>query len=128
MNFIRIIDRDSFIMILYNQYNQNNQIIEICQTGGNAMGNKNKDSCYDRMGKGKSCCKVEAVVSIDERGQMILPKEIRDKANIKSGDKLTVVSWENDGRICCISLIRAEDFGGMLKDMLGPMMKDMVTK
>jgi len=24
-----------------------------------------------------SCCKVEALISIDERGQMVLPKEIK---------------------------------------------------
>jgi hypothetical protein len=50
------------------------------------MVNKNKDSCYAQMGEGKSCCKVESVISIDERGQMILPKEIRDKAKIRAGD------------------------------------------
>ncbi|MEI8331114.1 MAG: hypothetical protein WCF90_05630 [Methanomicrobiales archaeon] len=27
-----------------------------------------------------SGCKVEAVLSVDERGQMVLPKVIRDKA------------------------------------------------
>ena len=25
-----------------------------------------------------SCCKVEAIVSVDERGQMVLPKELRE--------------------------------------------------
>jgi AbrB family looped-hinge helix DNA binding protein len=42
---------------------------------------------------------------------MVLPKEIRDKANIRPGDKLTLVSWEKDGKICCINLIKAEEFG-----------------
>ena len=73
-----------------------------------------------------SCCKVEALVSIDERGQMILPKELRDKANIRAGDKLDVTSWEKGGKIYCISLIKAEEFTDMVKGMLGPVMKDMV--
>ena len=71
-----------------------------------------------------SCCKVEALVSVDERGQMVLPKETRDKANIRAGDKLAVVSWEKDGQVCCISLIKVEDLTEMVKGMLGPVMKD----
>ena len=72
-----------------------------------------------------SCCKVESLISVDERGQMVLPKEIRDKANIKAGDKLALISWEKDGKVCCFTLIKADDFGGMVKEMLGPMMKEM---
>jgi len=77
---------------------------------------------------GTSCCKVESVISIDERGQMVLPKEIRDKAKIGAGDKLAVMSWEKNGKVCCISLIKTEDLTVMAKDMLGPMMKEIITK
>ncbi|MGQ9647046.1 MAG: HgcAB-associated protein HgcC [Thermodesulfobacteriota bacterium] len=73
-----------------------------------------------------SCCKVESLISVDVRGQMVLPKEVRDKANIRPGDKLALVSWEKDGKICCINLIKAEDFSDMVRGALGPMMKDMV--
>jgi len=86
---------------------------------------ENTDSCCE-PGDIASCCKVEALVSIDERGQMILPKEIREKANIRAGDKLAVTSWEKDGKIYCISLIRAEEFTDMVKGILGPIMKDLV--
>jgi len=67
------------------------------------------------------CCKVESLVSVDERGQMVLPKEIRDRANIKPGDKLALISWEKDGKLCCLTLVKADDFAGMVKGMLGPM-------
>lgn len=70
------------------------------------------------------CCSVEAVVSIDERGQMVLPKEIRDRVGIKAGDKLAVVSMEQGGKPCCISLIKVEGIAEMVKDMLGPVMKE----
>ena len=73
-----------------------------------------------------SCCKVKSVVSIDDRGQMVLPKEIRDEAKIRAGDKLAVMSWEKDGKVCCISLIKVEDFTEMVKSLLGPMMKEVV--
>ena len=80
------------------------------------------------MDRGTGCCKVESVISIDDRGQMVLPKEIRDKANIRAGDKLAVVSWGKDGKVCCISLIKAEDFTEMVKGLLGPMMKEIIAK
>ena len=86
---------------------------------------ENTDGCCE-PGDIASCCKVEALVSIDERGQMILPKEIREKANIRAGDKLAVTSWEKNGKIYCISLIRAEEFTDMVKGILGPVMKDFV--
>lgn len=91
----------------------------------------------DRKGKGRSCCstvkrmgccKVESLINVDERGQMVLPKEIRDKAGIRPGDKLAVVSWQKDGKVCCITLIKAEDFAEMVKDMLGPIIGDVLQK
>ncbi len=72
------------------------------------------------------CCKVEAVVSVDERGQMVLPKDLRAKTGIKAGDKLAVVSWEKDNEVCCISLIKADALTEMVKGMLGPLMKDVL--
>lgn len=75
-----------------------------------------------------SNCKVEAIVSIDERGQMVLPKELRDKAGIKPGDKLVAVSCSKDGGIYCISLIKSEYFMGMLNETLGPVMDELTLK
>jgi AbrB family looped-hinge helix DNA binding protein len=77
------------------------------------------------MGSGESCCKVEALVSIDERGQMILPKELRERANIRAGDKFAVTSVGKNGKVCCIVLTKAEDLSGMVINVLGPVVKDM---
>lgn len=93
------------------------------------MSKKVKDAFYYKpTGKGISCCKVESVISIDERGQLVLPKDIRDKIKIRAGDKLAVVSWEKNGEICCISLMKVENLTGMVKDMLGPLMKEIIEK
>jgi antitoxin PrlF len=75
-----------------------------------------------------SCCKVESIVSVDERGQMVLPKEIRDKAKIGAGDKLAVISMEKDGKIRCLSLIKVEDLESMVKSLLGPVMDEVLKK
>ncbi|MFA4826307.1 MAG: HgcAB-associated protein [Methanoregula sp.] len=69
-------------------------------------------------------CKVEAVLSVDERGQMVLPKDIREKAGIRTGDKLALISWEKDGSICCLALMKVENLSGMVKDVLGPLMHE----
>jgi len=74
------------------------------------------------------CCKVESVVSVDERGQMVLPKDVREKAGVRVGDKLAVVCWEKQGRVCCISLVKVEDMAAMMRDMLGPMMNGILQK
>jgi len=71
------------------------------------------------------CCRVESMISVDERGQMVLPKELRDKANIKAGDKLALISWEKDGEVCCISLIKANYLAERVTEFLGPVMTGM---
>jgi len=52
---------------------------------------------------------------------MVLPKEVRDKAGIRAGDKLALVSWEKEGRLCCFTLIKVEEFTDMVRGLLGPM-------
>lgn len=73
------------------------------------------------------CCRVEAVISVDERGQMVLPKDVRKKAKIKPGDKLAVITWEKGGEVCCITLIKVDELTEMIKGILGPFMKDMLS-
>ncbi len=80
------------------------------------------------FGKGASCCAIQGIVTVDERGQMVLPKELRAKAGIKAGDKLAVTTWEKDGDVCCIALIKAGSLEGMVKGMLGPVMGEIFTK
>ncbi len=82
--------------------------------------------CCAPMESGMGCCKVESLISVDERGQMVLPKEIREKAGIQAGDKLAVVTWEKDGEVYCISLVKIEAITEMVKGMLGPVMKEIL--
>ena len=91
------------------------------------MGRKDKDEkrgCFPSVGKNTSCCKIESLTSVDERGQMVLPKELREKANIRTGDKLAIISWEREGTVCCFTLIKADSLAGGVKDFLGPIMQD----
>jgi antitoxin PrlF len=86
---------------------------------------KKGDCCNSMMESG--CCRVEALVSVDERGQVVLPKELREKAGIKAGDKLAVASWNCGDKISCLFVLKAEDLAGMVKSILGPVMSE-ITK
>ena len=78
--------------------------------------------------KSPDTCRVEAVISVDGRGQMVLPKELRAKAHIKANDKLTAITWSRGKKVCCISIIKSDDLLDVIKKQLKPMMKDMLKK
>ncbi|HOS97403.1 MAG TPA: HgcAB-associated protein [Deltaproteobacteria bacterium] len=78
-----------------------------------------KSCCLTVQG---SCCNVESLIGIDERGQMVLPKDLRERANIVPGDKLAVISWIRDGEVCCIILIKADHLAGRVMDFMAPLM------
>jgi AbrB family looped-hinge helix DNA binding protein len=82
--------------------------------------------CCKSSNNDQPCCKVESVVSIDERGQMVLPKEIREKAGIRAGDKLALVSWGDVNDVSCLALIKIEDLNKLVQQMLGPVLKEII--
>ena len=63
-------------------------------------------------------CHVESIITVDERGQMVLPKTIREKAGISAGDRLALVTWAKEDRVCCISLIKVEELSEMVGGFL----------
>jgi AbrB family looped-hinge helix DNA binding protein len=71
-----------------------------------------------------ACCKVNAVVTIDSKGQIVLPKELREKANLKPNDKLAVVGCEEDGEMCCIMMVKTDRLADSIKESLGPVLKE----
>lgn len=73
----------------------------------------------------ETCCRVETLVSVDARGQMVLPKDFRERAGIRPGDRLALVSWERDGEVCCLVLMKAEELGDLVKERLGPVLRDL---
>jgi AbrB family looped-hinge helix DNA binding protein len=84
-----------------------------------------KEPCCPMPGPAGRCC-VEAIVSVDERGQMVLPKELRTRAGIQPGDKLAAVSWEKNGKLFCIMLLPVEQLAEPVRSVVGPMMKEVL--
>jgi antitoxin PrlF len=71
-------------------------------------------------------CRVEAILAIDERGQMVIPKEVRESAQIRAGDRLALLSCTMGGEVSCLMLIHSNKLTGMVKTVLSPVMKDIM--
>jgi antitoxin PrlF len=65
-------------------------------------------------------CQIESLLTVDERGQMVLPKEVRQRAGIKPGDKLGLITLDKGTEICCFLLIKANKLAGQVKNIVGP--------
>ena len=76
-----------------------------------------KKCCASRYGREVSY-QIEALITIDGRGQMVLPKETRARAGIRAGDKLALVGWRKGDRVCCLSLVKVEEMAEMLGDLM----------
>ncbi len=74
-------------------------------------------------GCGSECCRINAVVTMDAKGQIVLPKDLREKANFKPNDKIAVVACEKDNEVCCIMMIKAEKLVDAVTKTLGPLLK-----
>ena len=75
-----------------------------------------------------SCCEVEAVVTVDARGQLVLPKDVRDILGISPGEKLALVSMKRGEQVCCLSLMKISEISGMVREYLGPIAKDIAQE
>lgn len=87
------------------------------------MTKKSPDHPY-KSGCNPATCQVEAVLSIDSRGQIVIPKEVRKRANIHDGDKLALVSWMNRDEVCCLALIRADNLSSGASGMMHSLLAD----
>jgi len=57
---------------------------------------------------------------------MVLPKDFRERVGIRAGDRLALVSWERDGQVCCMVLMKAEELGDLVRERLGPALKNLL--
>jgi antitoxin PrlF len=73
-------------------------------------------------GSSNDSCRVESVVSLDPRGQMVLPKDVREKAGFGPHEKLAVVSWTRGSEVCCVTLQRADDLADLVRRRYGPLL------
>ena len=80
-------------------------------------------SCREKY---SDTCRIEAILTVDERGQIVIPKEVRESARMGAGDRLALVSCMKDGDVCCVMLIHADQLTSMVRSVLSPVMKDII--
>jgi AbrB family looped-hinge helix DNA binding protein len=73
------------------------------------------------------CCSIEAIVTCDERGQVVLPKEIRQKMSIEAGDKLTVMLLGGKNP-CCLMLMKAQKLENAVTNIIKVIVKESECK
>ena len=73
-------------------------------------------------------CRIDAIITIDVKGQIVLPKDLREKAKFKPNDKIAVVACEKEGEVCCIMMIKAERLAGAISQTLSPLLKGVTEK
>jgi len=57
---------------------------------------------------------------------MVLPKEVREKAEIHGGDKLALTTIEEDGKVCCIVLTKSDDLVQAVQSTLDAVTRTLV--
>lgn len=69
-------------------------------------------------------CRVDAVITVDSKGQLLLPKDLREKADFRPNSKIAILTIEKEGKIHCVLMIKAEGLSGAVSNALSPVLKD----
>ncbi len=77
---------------------------------------------------GCGCLQVQALINVDDRGQMVLPKSVREMAGLKGGARLALTTIEKDGEVCCIVLTKADQLVQIVQSTLGEVAKDLLPE
>ena len=83
------------------------------------MAKRKKTACCDVTQAETGAYQIESIITIDERGQMVLPKHTRDRAGIRAGDRFALIAWSKNERVCCLSLIKTDELTEMVTGFLG---------
>ncbi len=57
-----------------------------------------------------------AVTKIDERGQIVVPKDIRESMGWGKGEKIAMITRSNtEGKPCCVMLVHVDSLSDYIK-------------
>jgi len=74
----------------------------------------------------KTTFSVEAIVSCDDRGQLVLPKEVRKRLKITSGEKMALLNVTHKENEFLLTLIRVTSLEELIKNYMTPVVKDII--
>ena len=52
--------------------------------------------------------KIDAVVTMDAKGQIVLPKDLRERFGLQPYQKIALVTFGEKQNLCCVLLIKTE--------------------
>lgn len=61
---------------------------------------------------------IEAIATVDARGQIVLPKSAREALGLGAGSKLAVVVKRQGTTPCCITLMPAAELEDRVRDVI----------
>jgi AbrB family looped-hinge helix DNA binding protein len=61
---------------------------------------------------------IEAIATVDSRGQIVLPKSTRDALGLGPGSRLAVVIKRSGGAPCCITLMPAAELECRVREVV----------
>lgn len=70
---------------------------------------------------------MAGLVTVDGRGQMVLPADVRARLGVKAGDKLAVIPCGGDECPSAVTLIKVDELTSAIKQLLGPALKDLLA-
>lgn len=50
-------------------------------------------------------------MTVDSKGQIVIPKALREQAGFNADEKIALIAFGNEGRVSCILMIKAERLG-----------------
>lgn len=65
-------------------------------------------------------------MNVDERGQMVLPKEVRTRFGLTAGAKLAVVAWTGKSESCCLMLLKVDELADTVRKAYGPVLREIL--
>jgi AbrB family looped-hinge helix DNA binding protein len=91
-------------------------------------GQDNQNCACDPSTMDSQCCKVEALVTVDKKGQILLPKDLREKGNIKEGDKFAIINVGAGGKPSVLILLKSDILEPMVQDALSPVIEIVIRR
>lgn len=92
------------------------------------MNKKKEENSYCATSNLKSrCCKVESLVTISSKGQIVLSQGIREAMNLKEGEKLVSILMNPTSDTPFVVLMKADYFEGLVRNCLSPIMEEIFS-
>nr|MDO8109282.1 HgcAB-associated protein [Candidatus Sigynarchaeota archaeon] len=76
-----------------------------------------KDCGCQQKGTRSACC-IEHVTTMDERGQVVIPKEVRNALGWKGGEKIAIITRTSNNKPCCVMLVNVGSLSTQIKGFI----------